>query len=120
MIEIVERTVCPTCGGNKVTKSISCTGSSSDMGVGVVHVGPCSECHGDGTVPRVLATFADAAALVAVLAPALRRAQWGHWGEYVPDGDETLSSLTDTAVEGYVAMARRVAEMALGVTNEPQ
>lgn len=70
------------------------------------------------TVPRVLATFADAAALVAVLAPALRRAQWVHWGEYVPDGDDTLSSLTDTAVAGYVAMAKRVAEMALGVNDD--
>ena len=43
--------------------------------------------------------------LTMVVARAIRRAQWAYWGRHVPDGDETLASLGDAAVEGYHAQA---------------
>ena len=56
-IEIIARDTCPTCGG---------TGSVTTHPVNVSWLAKtedCDICHGNGTVPRVLATFADAAAL---------------------------------------------------------
>ena len=52
MIEIIARDTCPTCDGN---------GRFYDRDADDFL--QCSSCHGVGTVPRVLATFADAAAL---------------------------------------------------------
>lgn len=56
-IEIITRVPCPTCGGNGLIPS-------GNTYFGAVELVGCPEqCDGDGTVPRVLATFADAAAL---------------------------------------------------------
>ena len=52
MIEIIARDTCPTCDGN---------GRFYDRDADDFL--QCSSCHGVGTVPRVLATFADAAAV---------------------------------------------------------
>ena len=52
MIEIIARDTCPTCDGN---------GRFYDRDADDFL--QCSSCHGVGTVPRVLATFADAATL---------------------------------------------------------
>ena len=54
MIEIIARDTCPTCGG---------TGEITTHPVNVSWLAKtedCDRCHGVGTVPRVLATFADA------------------------------------------------------------
>ena len=52
MIEIIAHPTCPTCDGN---------GRFYDRDADDFL--QCSSCHGVGTVPRVLATFADAATL---------------------------------------------------------
>lgn len=47
------------------------------------------------------------------IAAAMRRALWVRWGEYAPDGDETLGSLGDEARAGYTEAAAAVlAELA--------
>lgn len=61
MIEIVERMPCPVpaCHEGRIIWQ-NCVGEQCVSGDG----GYCLTCNGDGTVPRVLATFADAATLI--------------------------------------------------------
>ena len=53
MIEIITRDTCPTCGGTGRFTVPTQPGESIT----------CPTCNGRGTVPRVLATFADEATL---------------------------------------------------------
>ena len=54
MIEVVARTICQECDGH---------GKLEVDGVGGWYTVMCSSCKGAGRFPRVLASFADAAAL---------------------------------------------------------
>ena len=65
MIEIIARDTCPTCDGN---------GRFYDRDADDFL--QCSSCHGVGTVPRVLATFADAAELIEAIEEAMCVAAW--------------------------------------------
>ena len=56
-IEIVQQTPCPTCGG---TKEMDASWYEAELNYPKVR---CTTCSATGTVPRVLATFADAAEL---------------------------------------------------------
>ena len=72
MIEIVARTVCPTCGGSGELRCSDAVGISQEL-MDICVDKTCDTCHGDGTVPRVLATFADTAALRDAINAAINR-----------------------------------------------
>ena len=98
MIEIVVRTVCPECVDHRV------------KGDPTPFTGSCPQCNGLGTVPRVLATFADAAEMNRVCARVAHDAVVRYpnaWAETLANGHEHL----------WIACAQAVLA-ALGVTDE--
>ena len=97
MIEIVQRETCPKCRGRGTVTAFRLKTNTTGKK-------QCSDCHGDGTVPRTLATFADAAVLLAVMLDAV--------GEGYSEGIDYIGSSFDEEYSVAAVLA------ALGVTND--
>ena len=91
MIEIIARETCPTCNG---------TGKWEQQTVLGPIIGPCHMCDEETrTVPRVLATFADAAALRPILQDVLDRAHDANkqaWEDFLTE--EQLESMVSAVL----------------------